>query len=368
MPFDRTVLLPYDLLKDLGGNIKNLVARFPDDVDAGDTIDTLMSRFSINVYATLDGRTYLVKTASSQSIEGFWKMLLPVLLIVLIMVNIMLGTVDERREEIKMLGAVGLAPRHVSILYLAEACVFGVLGVVFGVILGLVVSWATRGVNVGVDVNYASVPTMMMGFLVLVIVVVATLIPAARAARLATPSGAGKWVLPESRSGDTVLALPFTVTRDNGVGIFAFLHEYLSGHSESTSPDFRCSDLEAGIVPLGRDDSELVIRSRVWLAPYDMRVSQDVTLALHRQPGLPLFSVRYEAHKTTGELSAWHRANYTFVDLLRRQFLIFRTLGDENKTAYVERAASVFAPTLAPPAVSRPPSSAPESEAAPALS
>src|SRR5207245_11000148 len=126
----------------------------------------LMSRIEVNLFASVNGQSYLVQTARSQSVQGAWKLIMPILLVVLIMVNAMLGTVDERQEEILMLGAVGLAPRHVTILFLAEACVYGVLGVVFGVMLGLGVGWVTRGMSTGVDVNYASVSTMMMGMFV----------------------------------------------------------------------------------------------------------------------------------------------------------------------------------------------------------
>ncbi len=345
IPFTRGALLPYEVLREIGGHIRYVAARFPGDTDAADRIDDLMARFAMNIYASIDGKPYLVKTASSQSVEGAWRIVLPLLLVVLIMVNLMFGTVDERQEEIKMLGAVGLAPRHVTILYLAESCALGVLGIVFGVLLGLGVSLVTGGMDVGVDVNYASVPTMLMGVLVLIVVVVSTLIPASRAARLATPSGAEEWDLPESTNGAADLRLPFTMTRENGVGIFTFLFEYLDSHWESTSPDFRCTELTGAIEPMAPDDSAMIIRARVWLAPYDMRVSQTVELILHEPDADERLGVTYRSQKLTGELNAWNRANFNFIDLLRQQFLIYRTLSEEHKENYVNRAPQVFAVT-----------------------
>jgi hypothetical protein len=348
--FDRGVLLSYDFVRDLGGHIKNIVAKFPPGADSRRMLDSLMTCLQSNVYASLDGRPHLVKTVNAQSFQGVWKMILPVVLVVLIMVNAMLGTVDERLEEIKMLGAVGLAPKHVTILYVAESCVYGVLGVVFGVLLGLSVAWLTGGMDLGLDVNYASVPTILMGLGVLAIVVLATLIPASRAAKLSTPSGAGEWKLEPSAAGDTQLRLPFTVTRDNGVGIFAFLHEYLDGHWESTSPDFRCAELLTRIQPRREDaaagdgDTELAITGRIWLAPYDMRVSQDVRIVLSQQGDAPLYQITYSAARLTGELNAWHRANFAFVDRIRQQLLIYRTLRDEQKADYLRRAAAIFQP------------------------
>jgi hypothetical protein len=343
VPFAKSAILPYDLLRELGGRIKAVVGRFPAGVDAGERVDELMSRAAMNIYASSDGKPYLVKTASSQSVEGAWKMLLPLLLVILIMVNMMLGTVDERQEEIKMLGAVGLAPRHVTILYLAESCAFGVLGVVFGAILGLAVALLTRNVDVGVDVNYASVSTMFMGIFVLAVVIVATLIPARRAARLATPSGSEEWSLPDAPEGAVSITLPFTMTRDNGVGIFAFLYEYMDSHWDSTSDNFRCTELRAAVEERDGGESALTLRSRLWLAPYDMRVSQDMVLELRQIGTTPLFGVTYSSTRRTGELNAWQRANFEFIDLLRQQFLIYRTVAAQHGDRYLEHAQRIFA-------------------------
>lgn len=342
IPFARSAIVPYALVRELGGAIKTVAARFPAGTDSEERIQDLMSRFAMNLYGSIEGKPYLIRTGRSASVEGAWKMVLPLLLVVLIMVNLMLGAVDERSEEIKMLGAVGLAPRHVSILYLAEASVYGVLGVVFGVLLGLAVSFATRGIDVGVDVNYASVATMLMGFFVLLVVIGSTLIPASRAARLATPSGAEEWNLPESADGMAVLDLPFTMTKQSGVGIFAFLHEYLDGHWESTSPDFRCTTLDTMAVA-EEGEQALVLSANTWLAPYDMRVAHDMALRLIPAAGGLLFNVRYESRQTSGELATWNQANFAFIDLLRQQFLIYRTLTDETKNEYVNRARALFA-------------------------
>jgi hypothetical protein len=341
VPFANCALLPGILIKTLQGSIATVAARFPEGTDAGERIDEVMSRFAMNLYASIDGKPYLIKSTTSQSVSGVWKILLPLLLVVLIMVNLMLGTVDERQEEIKMLGAVGLAPRHVTVLYLAESCCLGVMGLVFGVLLGLGVSCITRGMDVGVNVNYASVPTMLMGITVLLVVVVSTLIPAARAARMATPSGAEEWKLPDSKDGRVRITLPFTMTRENGVGIFAFLHEYMDGHWDSTSADFRCAALDTTVEPAGTDNTEMVIASRIWLAPYDMRVSQRSELRLGTDNG-ELFRVSYIAQHLSGELGTWANANFTFVDLLRQQFLIYRTLSDDQRQGYVERAETLF--------------------------
>jgi hypothetical protein len=181
-----------------------------------------------------------------------------------------------------------------------------------------------------------------MGLAFMCVVVAATLIPASRAARLATPSGASEWSLEDTGEEHISLTLPFTMTRDNGVGIFAFLHEYMEGHSEPTSADFCCSDLEGKIEERSDGETVVALRCRVWLAPYDMRVGQHLLLELRPAADASLFTVHYRAARFSGELDAWRRANFTFIDLLRQQFLIYRTLPEERKDHYLEKSPSLF--------------------------
>jgi hypothetical protein len=196
------------------------------------------------------------------------------------------------------------------------------------------------------DVSYASTTTMLLATMVLGVVMVATYLPARRAARLAVHSGAADWQLEAPRADRLEVKLPFTMTRDGGVGIFAFLHEYLAGHAESTSPDFRCADLAGRVEETDgkADETALVLRGQVWLAPYDMAVSQDLALTLADRGEGAVFGVRYLATRKTGQLATWHRANYLFIDLLRQQFLIFRALDEQQKADYVARAPTIFAP------------------------
>ena len=109
--------------------------------------------------------------------------------------------------------------------------------------------------------------------------------------------------------------LPFTMTRANGLGIFAFLYEYLDGHWESTSADFRCVELNANIAGT-QNGTEIIIEGRIWLAPYEMRVSQGMRLSLKQKGQESLFEVLYCANQLTGELNSWNQANYIFLDLL----------------------------------------------------
>ncbi len=48
--------------------------------------------------------------------------------------------VYERTREIGVLGALGLKPRQISILFILEGALMGLVGVAFGVALGLLIN------------------------------------------------------------------------------------------------------------------------------------------------------------------------------------------------------------------------------------
>ena len=63
--------------------------------------------------------------------------------------NLLLMAVYERTREIGILGALGLKPRQISLLFVLEGTMIGLVGVVLGVILGLALNGTQR--MVGLD-------------------------------------------------------------------------------------------------------------------------------------------------------------------------------------------------------------------------
>ena len=66
------------------------------------------------------------------SYSGVPNIIIPILISVLIVLNTMIGSVYERKREIGVYTSVGLAPSHVSFLFIAESLAIAVLIVVLG--------------------------------------------------------------------------------------------------------------------------------------------------------------------------------------------------------------------------------------------
>ena len=86
-----------------------------------------------------DEKRIHVSVYSSLGVTGFSglaNLFIPILIASLIVLNTMMGSVYERFREIGIYSSVGLAPGHIAWLFMAESCVYSVLGVVAGFLTG----------------------------------------------------------------------------------------------------------------------------------------------------------------------------------------------------------------------------------------
>ncbi|MEI7766298.1 MAG: FtsX-like permease family protein, partial [Phycisphaerae bacterium] len=344
LPMDEMIFVPAARALRMEGTVKSVAVRFADQANAAELMNRLMTRLKVPVFAGVDGKAVLYESVDTSSVEGIGRLVVPILLAIFMIVNTLLGTVEERKDEIAMLNSVGLAPAHVGMLFLVEAVVYGVLGLVIGYLIGLGLAYVLLG-NQGLreavgaanmSLNYSSGSTVLSCVLVLVIVVLSALYPASQARKLATPGNMASWSLPPSEDGTLAVEVPFTLTGGNALGMLGFLDEYLASHHESTSPDFRVMWRKFMEVtgPSGR---ELRLEGEAYLAPYDLGVAEKFGVAIWQTKEATIFRVRFDIARTAGEMSSFRRATQIFLDHLRQQFLIWRTLSTEDKQKYVQR-------------------------------
>jgi putative ABC transport system permease protein len=66
--------------------------------------------------------------------------------------NLLLMAVYERTREIGVLGALGLKPRQISLLFILEGTMIGLVGVIFGIVFGLLIN----GILMQVGMDFGS--------------------------------------------------------------------------------------------------------------------------------------------------------------------------------------------------------------------
>ena len=345
MSFDDLALVPVNARTDVRAGWSSLAVRFPDDFDFEAFRQTMALRMDRAMYAHVDGDISLLSARKEQSVGGLAKVVVPIILCILIVSNTMMGTVDERVSEVQMLGAIGLSPSQISFLLLSESTVFSCIGIIFGTFSGLLFSQVvgffpeTLG---QLSFNFTSLASTFLAMGTGGIVLLATLIPAKKAAALAAPSGMDKWKLPDpEEDGSICFKLPFTLTRGNAIGMAAFFRRFLLNHVDSSSSDFiskgAAMSSEAAETGMG-----LRVTCHMWLAPYDLDVAQDMDLHIDPTENEGVFGVTIVLKRSSGTEDAWMRTNYGFLDLVRKQFLLWRNLEPSMRKRYIQEGTQAL--------------------------
>ena len=345
---DSIAVLPYEVVMNQGGTLRSVAVNMepqeddPQLLGATDKLDLimapLMNRIALDFFVGRDKDTYLYSSIGMTSFSGMGNLFVPILIAALIVLNTMLGAVYERVREISIYSSVGLAPVHIAFLFLAEACVYAIVGAVIGYLMGQVI--ATTLVNfgwlAGLTLNYSSMSTVVATIIVMVVVLLSTMYPAIKASRMAVPDIERKWKLPEPEGDVWHFNLPFTVLEEEALGLNIFMRDYFDAHADESASDFYTD--QVSFSPL-EDEDAYQIGMMVWLAPYDLGVSQSIQFVTSPvgSEEEDLYKITLDVHRESGEIASWKRVNRRFLNLLRKQLLIWRTFSVDIRAEFHER-------------------------------
>ena len=351
---DSVAILPYQVIINQGGTLRSVAVNMepqPEDPPIPGAVDKLdlimaplMSRIALDFFVARDKNTYLYSSIGMTSFSGMGNLFIPILIASLIVLNTMLGAVYERIREISIYSSVGLAPVHIAFLFLAEACVYAIVGAVLGYLLGQVV--ATLLVNFGwlsgLTLNYSSMSTVVATIIVMIVVVGSTLYPAIKASRMAVPDLERKWKLPEPTGDEWHFNLPFTVLSEEALGLNIFMRDYFDAHADESASDFYTNQVAFSRFTEDSDDrgqESYAVSMMVWLAPYDLGVSQAIRFVTTPVGGEEeeLYQIQLDITRESGEIASWKRVNRRFLNLIRKQLLIWRTLSPDVRGEFHER-------------------------------
>ncbi len=303
----------------------------------------------------LDGTAYQGRRARARTLSGLADLLVPLLIAAITVLNTMKGSVYERRNEIYVYNAVGIAPRYIFFMFVAEALVYAVVGTVVGCLLALGVGrlLSVLGVTGGMDMNFTSLATIYASLAIAAATLLSTIYPALTAMDIAKPADNAGWTLPSpDADGRLRMQLPFTFTRRDRIAVLAFFHDYFDGLGEGSAGIFfsgeprlavsdRLDDLAGGAyIP------ELVVQ--VWLKPFDLGVSQRIEIELATDPETREFIATMTISRLSGTLEAWMRLNRPFVADVRRKFLHWRTVDEGQKVQLFSSARAMLEHSVSP--------------------
>ena len=353
MPFehinpDDILIVPYAFLRQVGSPLQSVALRFEAGSDVENYVKELLSRLSVVLFAglpTANGRisVSVFSSLGDTSVRGLANLFIPILIASLIVLNTMMGSVYERFREIGVYSAVGLAPVHVAFLFIAEACVYAVLGTVSGYLLGQAVAklllwqdWLS-----GVTLNYSAWSAVASSALVMAVVILSTLYPARQASLMAVPDVSRRWKIPEPDGDDWRFEFPFTVGGNDVFGLCVFLTDYFDSHSGEAMGAFYTDG--AQLYEKGSaGESGYAIRTTLWLAPFDLGVSEELRFEAEPTGQFDIYTLTLTLRRRSGEVASWRRVNQGFMNTLRKQFLIWRTVDPAEKAAYREKGARIL--------------------------
>ena len=332
------VLTSYEDLRNMGAPIVSVAMRFHDQARGEGLILDFASRTNALCFVALGDHVEAWSYLGFVWVSGLKDLLIPLAIGGLIILNTMLTSVYERAREIAIFGSVGLSPVHISTLFFAESVVYGVLGIMFGYLVGQISAYVMikLGIATGLSLNYSSASAVFVSVLVLVLILISTAYPARVAYRMSTPSVARTWNPPPPKGHVWQFEMPFHVPASIASGIAAFFGRYFDSYREASVGVFYTDTVS--LEKAERDGSELpIVHADVWLAPFDAGVRQDVSISFPRDPEddrVADIDVRIE--RQAGTPGDWQRMNKRFFKVLRKQFLIWRTIRHSQRTEYIE--------------------------------
>lgn len=347
VPAERTLFMPAAALLSFGGHLKGVAVKLAAGTDPRKVADQLVDRLELSLFSGEPQGTFLYQASDTLSYSGMPNIIIPLAISIFIVLNTMIGSVFERKNEIAIYTSVGLAPSHVAFLFIAESLAFAVLSVVLGYLLAQVSAslFAGTALWAGITVNYSSLAGVAAMVLVILVVLVSVIYPARVAARIAIPDINRSWKLPASQGSTLTITLPFLMKMDEYCGVGGYLLDYFNSHQDVSHGIFSTGEVQwqAKSPATGDSQSEpeqeavyFQLNSRVWLAPFDLGIMQRVELAIRPAVGEPGFlEIRVMLRRESGEANTWYRINRVFLNQLRRQLLAWRSLDNETKSGYI---------------------------------
>ena len=336
--WDFVIIVPYKLTVKLGGYVGSIYVLFNcSQTVASNIVQRLTFQSSLTPYFTTNLKSKeIVQAYATKTYLLLGMQMLPPLVIIAVL-NIMmalLGNVKERLRDINVLAALGLSPRGATIMFITDTLAFALPSSIIGYVAGFIMNRLFISWGLLPSTFVANAASLFVGISLLVVIlscVIAAAYPSIVSARLITPSLERKWKPPTRPRGDLwEIPLPavFSSTRE-AKGFLLFLKEYYEGEGK-----------EKAIFIIRRlilDLNKMIIQLEVSLAPFELNLNQLVTLSITYDQVRHHIFMTLLLKRVAGTRDRWITSNYNFIDDLRKQILMWRTLSLKEQEHYMSQ-------------------------------
>jgi len=341
---DSVAVIGAEMARKLGGRIRGLTIYPAEPADVQEVGQQVARISGLPTFVGDRAGVYRLLFTSLATARGVSGLLVPVLLGGLIIFATMLGSVSDRESEIYTFSSLGLAPPHVASLFFAEASMYAVVGGMGGYLLGQVVArllaWMSAAWGISVPtMNYSSTNAIVTILIVMGTVMISTIYPALKASRSANPGIQRAWKVPPPEGNLYDVMFPFTVSAYDITGVASFLKEHFDNFTDASLGTFATTQSE---VFRQQQGDMLGFRATVALAPFDLGVTQRFALLSKPSEIEGIDEVQILIYRLSGARGDWRRGNRVFINELRKQLLIWRSLTQEVMEQYRERTLEVW--------------------------
>jgi len=267
---------------------------------------------------------------------GGWEYVLSSILplLILSLACTLIGIVEQRKRELTVYSACGLSPSGAAIMFITEFATYAVIGTVIGYILGFALN--RLFLTIGILPKEYSMNISSWFVLVSLLAILSSIIglssyPAIVASKLLVPSLERRWKVRAKPRGDLwEIVLPFKITsKRESLGVLLYIAEYFSGIG-AVHRGYVIKSVKVFV-------EHISLVMEVALTPLEMGVSQKVIIAFIQRSAKE-FTPVLQIKRLSGNRKIWEARNYLFIDAVRKELLLWRSLPPKEKEKYIIKA------------------------------
>jgi len=334
LSLSEALIVPYRLCLEIGGYVSSIGI-----IPKSNVTDREIIELAEELGYTLDIGVYLMmKNAPVSTVAKFPTFLLlgyevMVALLVIGGLNIMvtlLGRLTEMRNDFKTLSVTGLSPLAITSMVILDALMYSLLGCTIGYFLGFAINKLARFLGLlpaAFPFNYASTMVFFSLAIVILISIIGTIYPALTAGKIVAPSLERRWRLQRIIGEEAEIPIPaYFTSQDEATGFLRFLQEfYLGAGSEGSM--YRVDRIDR----LSTEEMRLELDIRQ--VPFEMDIKSHVSIYfIPEKKRLHLF---VHLKRVSGEIGSWRSGIYSFIDTVRKQFMLWRSFSIIEREKYM---------------------------------
>lgn len=261
-------------------------------------------------------QVHLMSSAFGVQPEGLGFAILPFILTIIFVWTTANAAAYERRAEMATFAALGMAPRHMVSLFIAEATLVGILGTMLAYVLAQTVSRVALQTPAmqGLILNFGSLNSAVSAFATLLIAILGSLYPTWLAVRQSQSNmESASFQTPDDQS--FVVRFPVAIEEHESIALIEFLvarwRDALASGAGALQIDNVVSAADA-------------IDARMAVAPYDLGVFYSARFSLQLDGASPIVRPELALKVQSGDLANAKRLVSRVVEAIRQDMLAYR--------------------------------------------